>query len=128
MNEDLETLLNALSPTQFRRVMREIASYLRQRNAYRIQQQQNADGTAYEPRKDKTIKCKMLTGFNKHLRKRVSIEEVEVGIFGQAAKLAYIHHSGKTESGIQYPSRQLIGLPDDDLQAIQQILVQHLMS
>lgn len=123
---DIETLLNSLSNAQMRRVMREIATYLRQRNAYRIRTQQNADGSRYQPRKDKTVKRRMLTGFSKHLKKRISADQVEVGIFGNAANLAHIHHDGQTEDGIQYPSRQLIGLPDEDQAAIRQMLVKHL--
>lgn len=123
IDQALESLLNSLSPAQLRSAMREIASYLRKHNAFRIRSQQNPDGSAYTPRKDKTVRRKMLTGFTKHLKQNVSMETLEVGIFGHAANLAHIHHDGQAEDGIQYPSRKLIGFSDEDKYAIRDILL-----
>lgn len=126
LDHRLEDLLNSLSGTQLRKAMREIAKYLRQKNLHRITKQENADGTRYTPRKNKRVRRKMLTGFKKNVKQRVDMRQLEVGIFGHAAKLAHVHHAGETEDGVRYPSRQLITLSDEDKQAIYMLLIEHL--
>lgn len=127
IDRGLEDLLNRLSPAQLRKAMQEIAKYLRERNLFRITAQQNEDGSRYAPRKNRKVSRKMLIGFKRHISAKVGIDQLSVGIFGSAANLATIHHDGMTDKGIQYPSRQLVTLPDADKEHIRQILLKHII-
>jgi len=127
---DIDTLListlSQLSPLQTRKALRAVANFLRRKNVSNIQQQKNADGSAYSPRKNKNKTGKMLTGFSKHIKKRTSDTQTEVGIFGKAANLAVIHDQGRTQRNIKYPTRNLLGFSDDIKQGIQDILLKHI--
>ncbi len=126
LDEALSILINQLTPVKQKRAMREIASYLRKKNRYRIQQQENSDGSQYQKRKNKKVRKKMLTGFKRHIKQKVDYNQLEVGIFGNASRVAMVHDQGETEDGIKYPSRRLIGLPDEDKQEIRIILLRHI--
>lgn len=123
IDQVLENLLNSLTPTQTRKVMQAIANYLRGRNLYRITAQQNADGSAYIRRKNTQDRRKMLVGFRKHIKSRVQAQSIELGIFGNAARLARVHQDGQNEKGITYPARQLVTLPAADKEQIRSIVL-----
>ncbi len=124
--DELEQYLNGLiarlSPVQQRKLLREIGRYFLKKNRQRIRAQKNTDGSRYQARKNKKIRRKMLTGFARHMKSKVTTSSVQVGIFGSAANLAEIHHAGETEHGIRYPSRELVGWDDDDIQAIEDMI------
>ncbi len=117
MDETLHILMNQLKPSQMRPFWRKLAIHFRAKNRTRIRANQNADGSAYTPRKDRSNSKKMLTGFSKakYLKYQVKAEHVVIGIMG-AGSAAYIHHLGQIEDGIRYPARELIGLPEEDKQ------------
>lgn len=122
----LKTMLDRLSHSQLRAFMRELAIYLRKQNRSRIREQRNVDGTRYEARHNKRIKRKMLTGFAKHMGMTTKSHYLAVGIFGNAANLARVHHYGQEDQGHDYASRELIGLSDADYVAIRQMMIKHI--
>lgn len=123
LDEALQLLMNRLRPSEMRSAWRKLALHLRAQNRQRIRANQNPDGSPYEPRKDRTNRKKMLTGFSsaKYLKYKMRADHVAIGIMG-AGPAAAVHHLGKTEGGIRYPSRALIGLSDDDKKAALEIL------
>lgn len=126
LDQALQMLLSQLSPIQIRKAMREIATYLRKENISNIKAQRNVDSSKYAPRKKKKVRRKMLTKFGKHIKKKVDINKLQVGIFGQAGNLANIHHQGETEKGIKYPARNLLGFSPEIKQGIRDILLKHI--
>lgn len=121
-------LLAKLSPTEQRKLTRLIAQDLRRSQARRIAQQQNPDGSGYEPRRANKIRerkggikamfVKMRSA--RHLRAQSTASEATVGISGRAARIARIHQEGLRDQvqpggpSVIYPRRELLGLSDDD--------------
>ena len=77
---------------------------------------------------NKTSKQKMLLGFKRHMKAKSSPDKAEVGIYGNAAKVATVHDQGKTENGIKYPSRNLIRYSAEDAPEIDRILQRYVMA
>lgn len=134
-------LLAKLSPQEQRKLTRTIATDLRRSQAKRIAQQQNPDGTPYEPRKPQkvrerkgqTIKAmfdKMRT--SSHLRTQATGQEAVVAITGRAARIAQVHQHGLRDQvkpggpSVIYPRRELLGLTDADREMVRDRLLDHL--
>lgn len=134
------TLLARLTPAARRRLTRQIATGLRQRNSQRIDAQRNPDGSAYEPRKPR----KDLRGKRGALRRKMfnRLRQVRclsiaatpgsasVGFLrsGLVSHIARIHQEGRTDrvsrNGpyVQYPERRLLGFSQADLEYIEQMI------
>lgn len=147
MNNDLRTLedwagglLARLEPRARRQLSQQIARDLRKSQQQRITAQRNPDGSAYAPRKprlrDKTgrIKRKMFTRLKtaKHLKVQADANSLGIAFLGRTARLARVHQYGlrdrpaRNAPQVAYPSRQLLGFSDQDLQLIRDRLISHL--
>lgn len=146
----LQPLLAQLAPTERRRLARSLATGLRARQAQRIAQQRNVDGSPYQPRAKARIRAraqapgeqrrqrdrigamfaKLRT--TRHLKARASAAEAAVEIGGRTARIAAIHQHGlrdRPQPGgpeVLYPARELLGLSGEDETWLQDQLLAHL--
>lgn len=131
-------LIAALAPAQRRVLAKDIAVYLRASQAKRIADQKNPDGSAYEPRKVYKVrqrKPKKLKMFNKLRTMRFLRREFSAAgaaaVFKKASTIALTHQQGRTVNignGIRasYPVRELLGYSDADINAIEDLIINHL--
>lgn len=155
--QDLEAwlapLLASLEPAAVRRLARQLAIGLRQRQAARIAAQRNPDGSAYAPRSARSARrlraaaaapgaqrrartavqgmfAKLRTA--RHLKVRSSAAEAVVEIPGRSGRIAAVHQFGlvdRPQPGgpeVRYPERVLLGLSDDDSAWIEGELLRYL--
>jgi len=120
----IEDALKKLGPARRKKAHREAVQYLRRENKRRIIAQQNIDGSAYTPRKDKSRKRgKMMRGMPGRIKSQWGLESAELFLNGI---IAQVHHFGRIERGVKYPSRQLLGMNKKDQQAVLDILIKNL--
>ena len=134
-------LLLRLTPSERKAVNRRVMYQLRRGQAQRIADQKNPDGSAYQARsgkknlRSKKGKIKRKAMFAKlrtqrHLRVRADADFIEVGFRGRDAALARTHQDGGSykQNGRTYqmPQRVLLGLADDEINAIANAYLDHL--
>lgn len=138
-------LLARLSAPERRRLAMAVARDLRASNAASMRAQQAPDGTAWEPRKNKLrdergrirTRAKALGMFvkmraAKHLRAKATPTEAIVAFAGRAERIARVHQFGlrdKVKPGgpdYDYPTRQLLGITDEQIECVRDLLLQHL--
>ena len=134
-------LLARLKPAERKRVNRAVSMELRRAQSSRIGAQQNPDGTAYEPRRQKnlrgkrgSIRRKMFQRLRtaRFLRAEAYPDAAVVGFTGNAARIALVHQRGLLDSpgpksrAVRYAVRQLIGFSSDDRERIFDAYARHL--
>ncbi|MCT7316742.1 phage virion morphogenesis protein [Ralstonia sp. CHL-2022] len=132
-------LLGKLEAPQRRALARAIAVELRRRQSARIAAQRNPDGTAYEPRKPQLrhtrggIRRSMFTRLRmaKYMRVEASPQAAVISFAGKVRHIASVHHFGLRDrvnkNGLmaQYPARELLGLDEQDVQHITNLVLLH---
>lgn len=139
INQVLAPLIDKLTPTRRKIILRKIMTHLRGSNQQRIKAQENPDTTPYAPRKLNTavkgLRQKRGPMFsklrlNKHMGLRVSANEAVLGFTGRTGLIARQHQEGITDNtggkAIPTTKRQLLGITADDEQAILSIVFDHL--
>jgi len=133
-------LLERLSATQRRQLALQIARELRQRNQRRMRAQTGPDGAAWQPRKSagprrrrKNAKSgPMMRGLAaaQWLRASATPASAEVSFAGRAQRIAQIHHYGERAAVnwprgpmFDYPARALLGLADEDLERLRELVL-----
>jgi phage virion morphogenesis protein len=135
-------LLAKLQPAQRRAINHKVAIDLRRSQAQRIKSQQGPDGAAYPARKRRkefTAKNGRIKRQNaamfakirtaKHLKAKATGEQIEVGFFGWAARVARVHQFGEQERvskegpNYTYPERRLLGLSEQNITLIRESLL-----
>ena len=124
LDNEIVMLLNQMTPAALRGLMVKVARYLRQRNEQRMRSQQNADGSAYIPRKKGGNKP-MLVGYARRIRERVESDKAVVGVFGRMGNFGNVHDKGLTERRIKYPSRNILTLPEPDKLVVLDMIKTH---
>lgn len=134
-------LLAKLGPQQRSKVARSIARGLRRNQAQRIAQQQNPDGSAFEPRKprlrEKKGRIRRTAMFGKlrtakFMRVKYNPDSAGVEFAARVQRIARVHQDGGSDRvsrngpRVRYPQRQLLGFSREDLRLIQNLLVNHL--
>ena len=139
-------LLARLSAPERRRLAMAVARDLRAGNVQQIRAQQAPDGTGWEPRKASglrngrgAIKRKAKTRpmmeklrAAKHLKASATASEALVGFVGRAERIARVHHFGlrdRVKPGgpeYDYPARQLLGITDEQIERVRELLMKHL--
>lgn len=129
----LAPLLHQLNPSQQRQLARQVALRLRAANQQTMAAQQNPDGQAWQPRKNRSrdARGRLRQGpmFRKlrtarHLRAQVLGNAAVVQFMGRAERLARIHHFGLRDrvapggAEISYPARELIGISEEQLDQV----------
>ncbi|KHO35321.1 MULTISPECIES: phage virion morphogenesis protein [Enterobacter cloacae complex] len=140
-DDRLNGLIAALSPPARRKLAKEIAKELRKTQQQRIKQQKAPDGSPYQARKRQPLRAK--TGRIKRamfqkLRtsrylKATGLENSAVLEFtGKVQRIAQIHQYGLKDRPnpqgryIQYAKRQLIGINQDEVKYIHEIVIRSL--
>ncbi|MGA4045425.1 phage virion morphogenesis protein [Ralstonia nicotianae] len=127
--------------TPARRVLaRAVAVELRRRQAARIAEQRNPDGSLYAPRKPQLrhrkghIRRAMFARLRmaQYMKAEADANTAVVTFAGNAQRIATVHHFGlrdrvnKNGLNAQYPARGLLGLDKDDVERVTDIVLQHL--
>lgn len=115
---DLSFLTERFNPTTVQKLKTEIAKSLKSSNQMRMSAQVSPDRAKWQPRKNTgSSRGRMMA----KLKNQMSIRnagDVSVGFFGETSRVAKIHHFGlseRLEFGVaNYPSRELIGVSDED--------------
>lgn len=113
-----------MSPAALRSLMVKVARYLRSRNEQRIRSQQNADGSAYTPRK-RGGRQPMLLGYSRRIRERVDNDKAVIGVFGRMGTFGNVHDKGLVERRIKYPSRNILRQPEADKLVVLDMIKRH---
>lgn len=139
----LAPLLTKLSEGERRQLARQVANRVRASTQQNMSAQQSPDGQAWEPRKHRSrdARGRLRQGpmfkklrLSRHLRAYALTNEAVVEFVGRTARIARIHHYGLRDrvnvSGVeyQYPARELLGLSDDLLDEITNLILAHLAS
>jgi len=138
----LNDLLQKLSGKERLKLTRGLARELRQRNQSRIKRQIAPDGTPYQPRKTTARQKKggikrsaMFTKLrlSKHLKTSATAQSATIAFMGRVGRIAEVHHRGlrDTVTGrikYQYPERQLLGMPEHDINYIADRVLQMINS
>ncbi|QOK96350.1 phage virion morphogenesis protein [Ralstonia pseudosolanacearum] len=137
----LAGMLTKLDAPARRVLARAVAAELRRRQAARIAEQRNPDGSPYVPRKPQQqlrragrIRRAMFTHLRlaRYMKTEADANTAVVTFAGSAQRIARVHQFGlrdrvnKAGLTAQYPVRQLLGLNDGDLQCITDIVLMHL--
>ncbi|MBK1725713.1 phage virion morphogenesis protein [Halorhodospira neutriphila] len=134
-----DPFLEAMSASERRRLAQRIARGLRQRTRSRIADQENPDGSRYEPRvrqrgggvRRRAMFRKLRQ--NKHLKTSADADAAAVGYRGRSARIARVHQYGLrsrvTPQGpwYEYPERKLLGLSREDREWLRDVLQDHLL-
>lgn len=142
LNSRIDGLLLNLAPANRKRLMRKLAQVLVSDNRKRITAQQNADGSAYAPRKMPKIRQKfqrrkgaikrgkMFTKLKtaRFLKQKVSDTGLEVGFQGRTAKLATAHQTGGTERHgshiYRLPKRDVLAVNKETIREIEREILE----
>ena len=136
----LQGLLAALGSAERRKLAREIAADLRQRQQRRIAAQLNPDGTPYAPRKPRLraqagrIRRSLFARIRttRYLQVDATGEAAAVQIAGRAARIARVHQYGLVDRvapggpDVRYTERRILGFADADEAAVGDLVIDHL--
>ncbi|MHA6907308.1 phage virion morphogenesis protein [Ralstonia pseudosolanacearum] len=138
----LAGMLTKLDAPARRVLARAVAAELRRRQAARIAEQRNPDGSPYVPRKPQQqlrrragrIRRAMFTRLRlaRYMKTEADANTAVVTFAGNAQRIATVHHFGLRDrvnkSGLmaQYPARELLGLDAADMEAVTNLVAQHL--
>ena len=140
----LQPLLDRLTDAERRKLALDIARELRRENAATIRAQRGPDGEAWAPRKNpmrdqrgQLRKRKAQSMFAKlagakHLRAQVEGGDAVVGFTGRTERIARVHHFGLRDSvkpggpEYDYPARPLLGISDDLVRRLDELLLSRL--
>ncbi|PHV11318.1 phage virion morphogenesis protein [Chitinimonas sp. BJB300] len=136
-------LLQKLSASERRQLVRQIATDLRRANVQRIAQQVTPEGEAFAPRKPNKLREKkgqirkrMFTKLRmaRNLKAGAKGDEASVTFAGRAQWVARVHHYGlrdKVKRGgpeVTYVARPLLGLSDADRKRVTDLVLANLVA
>ncbi|QEU31535.1 MULTISPECIES: phage virion morphogenesis protein [Pseudomonas] len=137
----LNPLLAKLEPQERTKLAREAAREIRKNQTKRITAQKNPDGSAFEKRKPRDLRSKqgrikkkmfMKLKMARYLKAQGSEQAVTVGFTGRIARIARVHQYGlkdRAERGapnVHYARRELLGLSEDELKAVRDLIIDHI--
>lgn len=140
LSEHLGTMLTQLSDSEMRKLEMNIARKLRASQKTRISKQQNPEGNAYVPRKNKLrdkknkIKNKMFNVIKnaKYMRIQRTPQGIAIGFAGRIAFIAGVHQFGLRDKvspdgpTVRYESRELLGFTPEEIQMIEADVLNHI--
>jgi phage virion morphogenesis protein len=140
LTDYLGTMLSQLSDAERRKLEMNIARKLRASQKKRITSQQNPDGSAYVPRKNRLrdkkhkIKNKMFNVIKnaKYMRMQRTPQGVAVGFTGRIAFIARVHQFGLNDKvdrdgpTVKYASRELLGFTEEEIRMIETDVLNHI--
>lgn len=117
LETELNQLLMKIKPGKMRLISSDIAEMLKQRNVGRISRQVDPTGTRFKERKHAgKDRGEMFRGLRHRVETESDAKGLEVGFWGLRAPR--IHHHGLKQGNTEFPARQLLGLPDEDVRAV----------
>ncbi|MDB0529684.1 phage virion morphogenesis protein [Ralstonia solanacearum] len=133
-------MLAKLDAPARRTLARAVAVELRRRQAARIAEQRNPDGSPYVPRKPQLrhragrIRRAMFTRLRlaRYMKVEADANTAAVTFAGNALRIATVHQFGlrdrvnKTGLTTRYPARGLLGLTSEDIERVTELLLSHL--
>lgn len=133
-------LLASMEPAARRQLAGEMARTLRASQALRIRANVQPDGSPMAPRKPQPklkqgrgrLRRKMFFKISSPtwLKARASEQQVVVEFVGTANRLAAIHQYGLKERikgrEIRYPARELLGITNQEVEKLEELLLAHL--
>jgi len=136
----LDALIAQLEPAQRRKLLRDVATRIRQQQQQNIRMQKNPDGSAYEPRrvsgraKKGRVRRQMFSKLRtvRYMKTRVTASTAEVGFDAKALRIARVHHYGlrdRVRQGgpqVTYARRELLGITDASEEIIKDLIIAHL--
>lgn len=129
MPESLLQLLKNTGPVTRRLALREAMTYLAKANRKRIRDNVSPDGKAMQGRKQGSKR--MFAKIAKQLKRFQRGDFGELGFYGRTGWVAANHQYGRTvitpTHDIKMPVRELLGISDADIEAVQAIFLKHLM-
>lgn len=143
VNDRLSALINSLSPSARKEMARNIAKKLRASQQQNIRRQQAPDGTPFKPRKTQPVRgkkgrikremfAKLRTA--KYMKAQGSSDEAVIEFTGRVQRMARVHHYGLRDrpslngKEVKYESRPLLGLNEEQLNLIRDMIYDHLAS
>lgn len=134
-----QNMLAAIGPAGRAVLARTIAADLRTSNRRRIASQTNVDGSAYAPRvprlrkKQGRLRRAMFPKLRGKLNASSSADAAILEFASDVSRVASVHHYGLRDrvsrrggTEYQYPSRELIGISNDDIETIKTIILSRL--
>ncbi|AMW35703.1 phage virion morphogenesis protein [Haematospirillum jordaniae] len=135
----LRSALVALGPGERKKLMRSLGQIMRRRNQARMARHMGPDGERWPMRK-RNNRGRIRTAKKMMVRLRDSrrmmlvatADGVEVGWRGHRARVAAVHHYGRTDTVSEngslalYAARPLLGLPAADRKAIRSTIIEAL--
>jgi len=138
VNDRLNALIGNLSPSSRKEMARSIAKKLRASQQQNIKRQQAPDGTPFKPRKAQPIRSKkgrvkreMFAKLRtaKYMKTQATSNEAVIEFTGRVQRMARVHHYGlrdrpsRNGGEVQYESRPLLGIDENDIRLIQDELI-----
>ncbi|MEF9413600.1 phage virion morphogenesis protein [Ralstonia sp. SM1864_UCD524_TZ4] len=136
----LAGMLTKLDAPARRTLARAVAAELRRRQAARIAEQRNPDGSLYVPRKPQLrhrvgrIRRAMFMRLRlaRYMKAEADANTAVVTFVNKARRIATVHHFGLRDrvnnNGLtaQYPARELLGLDEGNVECVTDTVLQHL--
>ena len=134
-------VLQKMSAGQRAKLSNTIGRELRNSQKQRITAQQNPDGSSYTPRKKRLrermkgkVRNKMFSKIKAltYLKIMTNENSINIGFAGRVARMARVHQYGlrdradKNAPMVQYPKRELLGLTQQEITKITNLLEQHI--
>lgn len=140
LTEYLGTMLQQLSDAERRKLEMSIGRKIRASQKTRITRQQNPDGSAFVPRKERLrdkknkIKNKMFNVIKnaKYMRVQRTAQGMAIGFTGRIAFIARVHQFGLVDKvdrdgpSVKYDSRELLGFTEEEIKMIEADVLEHL--
>lgn len=133
LSDAVDQFASLMTPTKRRSLMAALAKTLRTINTRRMLAETDPDGDPWEERKGPPRRPgakKMMTGLRRQLKATSGADFAQVGFSGRTSKIAAIHHHGLVAPvspegpRVKYAMRQLIGIADGDLDALEAVVRQ----
>jgi len=138
VNDRLEALISSLSAPARKEMARSIGRKLRASQQQNIKRQQAPDGTPFKPRKTQSVRSKkgrikreMFAKLRtaKYMKMQASPDEALIEFAGNVQRMARVHHYGLRDrpsrkgKEVKYEARPLLGLNENDINIIEQLIL-----
>ncbi|ADU69581.1 phage virion morphogenesis protein [Pantoea sp. At-9b] len=138
VEDRLNALINNLSAPARKEMARNIAKKLRASQQQNIKRYQAPDGTPFKPRKTQPVRSKkgrvkreMFTKLRtaKYMKAKADSDSAMIEFTGRVLRMARVHHYGQRDwasrngKEVLYEARPLLGINENELRLIEQVLI-----
>jgi phage virion morphogenesis protein len=133
---ELNTLLDNISPVSRHSLTRQLGQHLKTSQLQRIHNQRNPDGSSYIPRKPQKFGGRQGRLFKKlattrFLKLKTTDADLTLSFTGNTSRIARVSQFGLRDQvnrrglRVQYAERQLLGLTEEELALIVELVLDH---